>query len=75
MTHKSKMSRRSFLRHASTGAIGIAIGAGTMGARFEQAFAQIRQPKVVEVRSDNVWEGEALNADIVRSMMEKACNR
>ena len=82
MIHKSKMSRRTFLRRTSTGAVGIAIGAGTMGTGFEQAFAQIRQPKVVEVRSDNVWEDnpltpfgkgeyEALNGDIVRSMMEK----
>ncbi|MBM3239964.1 DUF362 domain-containing protein [Candidatus Poribacteria bacterium] len=82
ITHKSKISRRTFLRRTSTGAIGVAIGAGAIGSQFEQAFGQIRQPKVVEVRSDNVWkdnpltpfgkgEGEALNVEIVRSMMAK----
>jgi len=71
MTRKSKMSRRNFLRYASTGAVGIAISAGTIGARFEQALAQIRQPKVVEVQSDNVWEGEAIKTEVVRSMMVK----
>jgi uncharacterized protein (DUF362 family) len=82
MTPKSQMNRRTFLRHTSMGAISIAIGAGAIGSRFEQAFAQIRQPKVVEVQSDNVWkdnpltpfgkgEGEALNVEVVQSMMAK----
>jgi hypothetical protein len=71
MTNKAKISRRAFLRQTSAGAIGIAIGAGAIGAELEQVWAQIRQPKVVEIQSDNAWKGDELNVEIVRSMMEK----
>ena len=71
MTHKSKISRRTFLRKTSAGVLGAAISAGAINSGFEQAFAQIRQPKVVEVQSDNVWKGEKPDVDIVRGMMAK----
>ena len=49
MTNKAKISRRTFLRQTSAGAIGIAIGAGAIGTELEQAWAEIRD-KIEDAR-------------------------
>ncbi|MCZ6680558.1 MAG: DUF362 domain-containing protein [Candidatus Poribacteria bacterium] len=79
------LSRRRFLSQVSKGVIGAGLALGSLGAGTDTAFAQLDTPfgtlegelqnrlvPVVEAMSEKVWEGDALNEQIVGEMIDRA---
>jgi len=79
-----RVSRRRFLSRAAKGAIGAGLALGTLSQISDPSFAQVgqstpggavpqkRKVPVVEVTSAKVWEGDALNAQVVSEMLDQA---